>query len=82
MILFILSLLAGILTVLAPCTISLLPVIVGGSVGENQSIKRAIIVTTSLGLSVVIFTLILKVSTVFINIRIAKCQLLQKEMVA
>ena len=68
MILFILSLLAGILTVLAPCTISLLPVIVGGSVGENQSIKRAIIVTTSLGLSVVIFTLILKVSTVFINI--------------
>ena len=68
MILLLLSLLAGILTVLAPCTISLLPVIVGGSVSGGQSIRRAITVTASLGVSVILFTLILKVSTAFINI--------------
>ena len=68
MILFILSLVAGVLTVLAPCTISLLPIIVGGSVGGKHNTKRAIVVTSSLGLSVVLFTLILKVSTAFINI--------------
>ena len=68
MILFLLSFLAGILTVLAPCTISLLPVIVGGSLDGKQSLKRAIVVTSSLGLSVILFTLILKVSTAFINI--------------
>ena len=56
------------LTVLAPCTISLLPVIVGGSVAEGHNVRRAIIVTASLGLSVILFTLILKVSTAFINI--------------
>ena len=53
---------------LAPCTISLLPVIVGGSVGNKQSIKKAVVVTASLGVSVVLFTLILKVSTAFIHI--------------
>ena len=68
MILFLLSFVAGLLTVLAPCTISLLPVIVGGSVGDKQNIKRAIVVTGSLGISVVLFTLVLKVSTAFINI--------------
>ena len=69
MILFLIALLAGVLTVLAPCTISLLPVIVGGSIGnEKQSFKKAIVVTVSLGISVIIFTLVLKVSTVFINI--------------
>ena len=68
MILFLISFLAGALTALAPCTISLLPVIVGGSIGEGQSKYRALIVTGSLGLSVILFTFILKVSTAFINI--------------
>ena len=68
MILFLISLLAGILTVLAPCTISLLPIIVGGSVGGGRSFKRALVVTGSLGVSVILFTLILKVSTALINI--------------
>lgn len=68
MILFLLSLLAGILTVLAPCTISLLPIIVGGSVSGERSFRRALVVTGSLGVSVVAFTLVLKVSTALINI--------------
>jgi len=71
MILFILSLVAGILTVLAPCTISLLPVIVGGAVGEGggeRARSRAYVVTLSLGASVIAFTLLLKVSTSLINV--------------
>lgn len=68
MILFLLSLLAGIFTVLAPCTISLLPVIVGGSLNGGQNFKRALVVTASLGLSVIVFTLLLKVSSSLISI--------------
>lgn len=68
MILFSLSLLAGVLTVLAPCTIALLPVIVGGSLNGGPSIKRAFVVTASLGVSVIVFTLLLKVSSSLIAI--------------
>ncbi len=68
MILLALSLIAGILTVLAPCTLALLPVIVGGTLSGERNMRRAFVVTTSLGVSVILFTLILKVSTVFINV--------------
>lgn len=69
MTLFFLSFLGGILTVLAPCILPLLPVIVGGSLTDGVvDTKKALIVTSSLGISVIIFTLILKVSTFFINI--------------
>jgi cytochrome c biogenesis protein CcdA/thiol-disulfide isomerase/thioredoxin len=68
MVLFLLSLFAGVLTVLAPCTISLLPIIVGGTVSGGTSYKRALVVTTSLGVSIILFTFVLKVSTLFLNI--------------
>jgi len=68
MILFLIALLAGALTVLAPCTISLLPVIVGGTLGGQVSVRRAFVVTASLGLAVILFTLVLKFSTAFINV--------------
>ncbi|MFZ1019411.1 MAG: cytochrome c biogenesis protein CcdA, partial [Minisyncoccia bacterium] len=68
MLLFFISFIAGVLTVLAPCTISLLPVIVGGNIAEGHSNKRAFVVTISLGVSVILFTLLLKVSSLFINI--------------
>ncbi|MFZ2522179.1 MAG: redoxin family protein [Minisyncoccia bacterium] len=68
MILFLLSFIAGVLTVLAPCTLPLLPVIVGSSVSGEASKKKAIVITASLGVSIILFTLLLKVSTVFINI--------------
>ena len=76
MILFLLSLLAGGLTVLAPCTIALLPVIVGGSINGEHSLKRALVVTGSLGVSVIVFTLLLKVSTSLIAIPQSFWQLL------
>ncbi len=68
MILLITSCIAGVLTVLAPCTLSLLPVIVGGTLSGGSSLRRIITVTASLGVSVIAFTLLLKVSSVFVNV--------------
>jgi len=62
-----LSFVAGILTVLAPCVLPLLPVIIGGSVAD-KSILRPIVITLSLAGSIVLFTLLLKVSSLFVDI--------------
>lgn len=65
----ILSFIAGVLTILAPCILPLLPVIVGRSVSDpTLSKRRMFVVIISLGLSVVVFTLILKASTLLIDI--------------
>ncbi len=63
------SILAGILTVLAPCILPLLPVVIGASEsGERRISNRAITVISALSVSVIVFTLLLKVSTLFIDI--------------
>lgn len=59
--------LAGILTILAPCVLPVLPVVLAGSAGEDRKNYPAI-VTVSLAVSVVLFTVLLKVSTLFINV--------------
>lgn len=61
------SFLAGILTVLAPCVLPVLPVILAGSLSEKQK-WYPYVVTLSLAVSVVLFTVLLKVSTLFIDI--------------
>lgn len=68
MLLFIIAFIAGVLTVLAPCVLPLLPVIVGGSVSGGVNRARAYTVALSLGVSVILFTLLLKASTTFIGI--------------
>ncbi len=65
--LLLLSFLAGILTVLAPCVLPLLPVIIGGSV-QGARKRNPYIITASLAVAIVLFTLFLKWSTLFINI--------------
>ncbi len=67
MVLFGISFIAGILTAIAPCVLPLLPVIVGGSVASGER-TRAYTISLSLGVSVILFTLLLKASTVLINI--------------
>ena len=63
------SLVAGLLTVLAPCVLPLLPVILGGSVlRDDRDRWRPFIITGSLVASLVLFTLLLKASTVFIHV--------------
>jgi len=64
----IISFVAGILTVLAPCVLPLLPVIIGSSVSDTRSKLKPYIITISLTISVVLFTLILKFATIFIDI--------------
>ncbi|MDO5083410.1 cytochrome c biogenesis protein DipZ [Arachnia propionica] len=62
-----LSLLAGVLTVLAPCVLPFLPVIVGGSLGHGSR-RRPYLIAGSLVVSLLLFTLLLKASTAFLNI--------------
>jgi cytochrome c-type biogenesis protein len=64
------ALVAGVLTTLAPCVLPLLPVIVGGSIDQSgrKARQRAMVITASLGVSVVLFTLILKASTTLIGV--------------
>lgn len=71
--LYIVSFVAGILTVLAPCILPLLPVIIGGSSlqDKNQgklSLRRPVTIIVSLVLSVVIFSLLLKATTTLLGI--------------
>lgn len=74
MTLLVLSFLAGVLTVAAPCTLTLLPVIVGGSLArtdekdDRKNLLRPLVIVTSLALSVVVFTLLLKYSTSLLGV--------------
>lgn len=61
------SLIAGFLTILAPCSVTLLPVMLSGSLG-TKSVFRPLIVALSLGISVFVFTLLLKVGTDLIDL--------------
>ena len=82
MTLLIASFLAGMLTVAAPCILPLLPVIVGGAValpGDVQKNKwrrhapygawrRPLIITSSLAVSVIVFSLLLKATTALLGV--------------
>lgn len=67
---------AGVLTVLAPCVLPLLPVIVGGTAaraGTNSAAAerewfRPLVIATSLAISVVAFTLLLKATTALLGV--------------
>lgn len=61
------SFIAGILTILAPCVLPVLPVILAGSLTEKEK-WYPYLVTLSLALSIVVFTVLLKASTAFIDI--------------
>jgi cytochrome c-type biogenesis protein len=67
---------AGVLTVLAPCVLPLLPVIVGGTAVRTASTAQAaerewyrpLVITASLAVSVVVFTLLLKATTALLGV--------------
>lgn len=61
------SFIAGILTVLAPCILPLLPVVIGSS-ASGRSKATPYIVVGSLGVSIILFTYLLKASTAFIMV--------------
>lgn len=65
----IIAFVAGVMTVLAPCILPLLPIIIGGSVRPGENIwYRPFIITGSLAASVILFTLLLKFSTSLLGI--------------
>lgn len=74
MALLVLSFIAGVLTVAAPCILPLLPVIVGGSLLTSTKEKsdaqwlRPLVISASLAGSVVLFTLILKGTTALLGV--------------
>ena len=69
MLLLVTSFVAGVLTILAPCILPLLPVIVGHSITDaTPSRRRLFVVVLSLGISIVLFTLLLKASSLLIDI--------------
>ena len=54
------ALIAGMLTILAPCILPLLPIIVGGSGLNHKSKLTPLIITASLATSIIVFTLLLR----------------------
>lgn len=69
MLFLLISFIAGILTILAPCVLPAIPIIIGGSIGGDARRKaRPYIIGASLAFSIIFFTLFLKVSTVLINL--------------
>lgn len=70
MTLLVLSFVAGVLTVLAPCVLPLLPIIIGGSVTGNERDRRLrpILIATSLAVSLFVFTILLKATTALVDV--------------
>lgn len=64
--LLIVSFLAWVLTILAPCVLPLLPIILWSSIEDSKNKSRPYIIIVSLSLSIILFTLLLKASTIFI----------------
>jgi cytochrome c-type biogenesis protein len=75
MTLLIVSFVAGVLTVAAPCILPLLPVIIGGTIAQDTGKQtaaiqwqRPLVIALSLAASVVVFTLLLKATTTFLGV--------------
>jgi peptide methionine sulfoxide reductase msrA/msrB len=65
----VIAFLAGVFTVVAPCILPLLPIVIGASDGSDRRIsRRAAAVIGSLSVSVIVFTLLLKASTALIGV--------------
>lgn len=72
------ALVSGVLSVLAPCVIGLLPALVGRSLGAGGvggRLARAIVVIASLCTSIFVFTLLLKVSSALVGVPFRTWQL-------
>lgn len=62
-----LALIAGVLTIFSPCVLPVAPVVFGGSIKDNNILKPLVIIG-SLSTSLVLFALLLKASTLLIDI--------------
>ncbi len=65
--LFLLALLAGAFTVLAPCVVSIIPILLARTANDSRY-KRTLNVVIGLSISIIVFSLLLKSSTLLIDI--------------
>ena len=61
------SFIAGIVTVLSPCVLPMLPIVIGGS-AASRSLAKALRIIGALAVSVIVFSLLLKVSTALLGV--------------
>ena len=61
------ALIAGVLTVLSPCVLPMLPIVIGGST-SSKSLAKALRIIGALAVSVVAFSLLLKASTALLGV--------------
>jgi len=67
--LLLISFIAGLLTVLAPCILPVIPVIVGSSLADStKSSRRIFVIIASLAVAIVTFTLLLKATTALLGV--------------
>lgn len=78
--LLIASFAAGLLTILAPCTISLLPIMLSSAIRGDR--HAPMIVALSLGISVFLFTILLKGSLILFDIPFSLLQILSGLLIA
>lgn len=63
-----LALLAGALTVLAPCVIVLIPILLARTAQSNTPRHRPVIIIAGLGLSIITFSILLKSTTLLLGV--------------
>jgi cytochrome c-type biogenesis protein len=68
MTLLVIAFLSGVLTVLAPCVLPLLPIVLWASAEDGDNKKIPLVIIGSLSVSIILFSLILKASTVLIGV--------------
>lgn len=68
MALLVASFVAGFLTVLAPCILPLLPVVLTGSLAGSGRSRRILVIILGLTISVIVFSLILKATTSLLGV--------------
>lgn len=68
MTLLVIAFLSWVLTVLAPCVLPLLPIVLGASAEDGNNKKIPLVIIGSLSISIILFSLILKASTVLIGV--------------
>ena len=61
------SLVAGVLTVLSPCVLPILPIVISGST-STKSILKPLRIISALAVSIIVFSLLLKASTAFLGV--------------
>lgn len=62
------AIIAGVLTILSPCVLPLLPIVISGSLDSKKSFLKPLRIIGALAISVIIFSILLKASTALLGV--------------